>query len=218
MKVPPFTLIHNFSNDEDAPVSRASKPFDPESTAPVLYSSKPAFFSADLLDPESTVAPMTNPAGLNPNLLNTIRSSVNEAGGTPGTVERLMHELTRQGQVITVGIWDLDAWVGGLPRIIDALNASTPSVTFFEVQSPIPAGIVWQPERLGAWAQQALGRALNQIEQDDLTPAILDEAFLELADPVQKDVGVDYLIGLTPARIGGTYGKPGDRTNTPLAL
>lgn len=78
-----------------------------------------------------------------------VPSSVSEALKNQGanTVFSLMEnreevEATAaraKGSMKTVGIWDLGAWVGGLPDIVKSLNEAQSSLLFFEAQAALPA-------------------------------------------------------------------------------
>ena len=103
----------------------------------------------------------------------------------------------------TFGIWDLGAWVGGLPDVIQVMNQAQERVMFFEVQSAIPSSIVSNKRRVIEWAEQQLKRPQTAREKREQTDAVIDLDFFALAEPVRKDVGVHYLIGVTPDAIAG---------------
>lgn len=103
-----------------------------------------------------------------------------------------------------VGIWDLDAYVGGLPDIIEALNASQPAFTFFEVQATIPAGLVSAPARVVRWASENVD--LGASDKRDMGDNVIAEDFYRHADRVRTDLGLDHLIGLTPKMVAGDEG------------
>lgn len=66
---------------------------------------------------------------------------------------------TRPAQVPkTVGVWDLGAWVGGLPQIITLLNTAQNILLFFEAQAAIPSGITSGKQRVVQWSEAALER------------------------------------------------------------
>jgi hypothetical protein len=92
-----------------------------------------------------------------------------------------------------VGIWDLGAYVGRLPAIIEALNASQQDFVFYEAIAAVPAGTVSQPERVRAWARELTGSGrLPGVEQN-----VIAEDFFRRAGVVRRDLRLDYLAGIT---------------------
>ncbi|HME07240.1 MAG TPA: hypothetical protein VKG25_09325 [Bryobacteraceae bacterium] len=108
-----------------------------------------------------------------------------------------------KGSMKTVGIWDLGAWVGGLPDIVKAMNEAQSSLLFFEAQASLPAGITSSKRRVVEWSEATLHKKLTARQKRELTDAIIDVDFFEFAKPVRKDLGVDYLIGLSPDAVAG---------------
>ncbi|MBI1898509.1 MAG: hypothetical protein HYZ57_14740 [Acidobacteria bacterium] len=137
--------------------------------------------------------------------------SLGIAGGGAGPEEKLSEivgDLTRRAKVDTVGIWDLDAYVTGLHGVIDALNAAQPAITFFEVQAAIPAGMISRREAIIAWAEKQLGGKLTPRDRKDIgQKTIADDFFFERAETVRSDLGLDYLIGISPSIIAGKEGR-----------
>lgn len=136
------------------------------------------------------------------NLRAAILKTVGHQRSAPA-IKTLTHQLSRSKQVITVGVWDLGIWVGGLPAIVEHLNRASDGLTIFEVQAAIPIGLIWHKERIGSWAEKTLRRRLKRSEIRELADAVVDTEFLPVAETVRRNLGVDYLIALTPARIAG---------------
>lgn len=157
-------------------------------------------------------------AHISKNLRSTILSTLGDTEEQSGMLTLLTEDLSRSKDVITVGVWDLGVWVGGLLDIISAMNRATDGLTIFQVQAAIPAGIIWQKERVRAWAERKLKRKLNRTELRELTAAIVDDEFLPLVEKVRGNVGVDYLIALTPARIAGELDDEEGRPTVPSDL
>jgi len=105
----------------------------------------------------------------------------------------------------TAGIWDLGAWVGGLSEIIELMNRAQSGLLFFEVHAAVPASLVSTKQRVIAWGEGKLRRRLKPRERAELTDAIISEEFLKMAERVRRDLGVNYLIALTPADLADTY-------------
>ena len=130
-------------------------------------------------------------------------STSGRAPAAPKALSRVVREKERQPKAQTVGIWDLGAWIGGLPKIVEALNTAQSGIVIFEVQAAIPAGLVSHRQRIASWAEARLARPLGKRQRGELTDAIIDVEFFPLADGVRMDLGIDYLVGLTPSAIAG---------------
>jgi hypothetical protein len=124
-----------------------------------------------------------------------------ETGAAVAALARIVTELQRQPDVVRVGIWDLDTRVGGLPRIIEALNIAQPAFTFFEVQATIPAGLVSAPSRVVRWVARAA--TLSAKEREEVAENMIADDFYKHAETVRTDLGLDYLVGLTPQMVAG---------------
>src|SRR5205085_8182589 len=103
-----------------------------------------------------------------------------------------------------VGIWDLGAWLGaGLPRLIDGLNAAQQRVAFFEVKATVPPGLTRDPERVRAWFQKNVKRRLNADDRKEVDENIISNDFFKLADAVRRDLGIEWIVGVTPSMVAG---------------
>lgn len=141
--------------------------------------------------------------GTKKNLAATIKASIDSGVLTKESAQLVAKDLGRRKKVETVGIWDLGAWVGRLPRIIEAMNEAQPNLTIFDVQASAPAALTSRKQRVAGWAEQTLKRKLRKDEREWLTDAIIDMDFFPHADRVRKAVGLDYLVGLTAEPIAG---------------
>ena len=103
----------------------------------------------------------------------------------------------RARAVTTVGIWDVGANVGRLPKVIAALNRAQQEYEFYQVLSAVPAGLISQPERVRAWSE-ALGgtRRLPGLKRN-----VIAADFFRRAERVRKDLPIDYLAGITASLI-----------------
>jgi hypothetical protein len=115
----------------------------------------------------------------------------------------ILQDLQRSKTTVTVALWDIDARVGALPELISVLNQSQPVFTFFDLQAPIPSGLIIQAEHFGAWAQERLGRRVSKKEREEFQNNLMSNDFYKHASGVYKDLGVDYLVGLTQYMIAG---------------
>jgi hypothetical protein len=116
----------------------------------------------------------------------------------------------RLGARITVGIWSLDAWLGSLSGLIDALNGAQKLFVFYEVQASVPSGLISRSERKVLWLKDALGmnpddRAKQQIKEAERTIGdnVIANDFYGLADEVRTDLGLDYIVGITSSMVAG---------------
>lgn len=117
------------------------------------------------------------------------------------TLKRVAKEFDRQPTVITVGIWDLGSKVGYLSRLIDMLNAVQSALVIFQVEAAIPAGMMSQPEKVIEWAKTKTGKYPSAKDRKDIVVNMIAEDFYLRAEGVRKDLGLDYLVGLTPSMI-----------------
>jgi hypothetical protein len=102
---------------------------------------------------------------------------------------------------VRIGVLDVEAYIGQLPGIIDAFNRVQDRYLFSEVQAPLPVGLFSEKQKVIAWAK-TLGHEPRNIPEISLN-LIADDFFPNL-EAIRKKVGVDYLGGITPARLSGT--------------
>ena len=69
------------------------------------------------------------------------------------------------------------------------------------MQAAVQAGLVSKPERVVAWAEQELHRKLTSAQRADIVSNVIDEDFFDRARKVRPELGVDYLVGLTAAKV-----------------
>jgi hypothetical protein len=113
------------------------------------------------------------------------------------TLRPVLQDLQRGTTTVAVALWDLDARVGELPEIINLLNKSQPVFTFFDLQAPIPSGLVIQAEHFAAWARKRLAKRFSKKDQEDFQDNLMFDDFYKFARRVRKALGVDCLIGIT---------------------
>jgi hypothetical protein len=117
------------------------------------------------------------------------------------TLSTIAKELARHPAVVLIGLWDIGAKVGKLPKIIETLNDVQELFTFFEIQAALPVGIAARPERLVKWVQESRKRPPTKKEREEMGQSVMAEELYEPADTIRKSLGIDYLIGLTPYMI-----------------
>ncbi|MGB5081205.1 MAG: hypothetical protein WBO23_10735 [Burkholderiales bacterium] len=112
-------------------------------------------------------------------------------------------ELARLEKVRRVGVLDMGAWIGGLPTLIERLNAAQPLFTIFEVQAPIPGGLLKTPAGMAEWAVEHLGKQLSKRERDALERHVIANEFFAAAEDIRTHLGLDFIVGMTPAMVAG---------------
>lgn len=188
MKLSPFTLVHQRHSEE-------------------------GIKAADLL-PHGGRAERTRVRHLlndiKPSYMRTLLSSAvarksAETGGSEGSraLKRIATHLSERQDAVAVGVWDLDVRIGFLPNIIERLNGAQGVFTFFEVQAAVPAGLVSRPERIASWALEHTGRILSKKELGGIGAAVIDDDYFRHAQTVRRDLGIDYLVGITRALVAG---------------
>jgi hypothetical protein len=118
-------------------------------------------------------------------------------------LKTIIRELERQPKVITVGVWDLGAQIGRLQKVIEVLNAAQSAFAIFRVEAAIPAGLISRPERLVSWFREKRGRMPSGKARKEMQNSMIEDDFYDRAEIVRKDLGLDFLIGVTPTMIAG---------------
>jgi hypothetical protein len=166
-------------------------------------------------------------AALNPNLAHTlldsslaqVESGENWAAAAVERLRPVVEDLQRGTSTVTVAIWDLDARVGLLPTIIDTLNQSQDVFTFFDLQAPMPAGLVIRAEHFADWvkhrAKQRVRdftawlrdssekKRMSEKERQEFQDNLMSNDFYQYARIIHKQLGVDYLAGITQYKVAG---------------
>jgi len=146
---------------------------------------------------------------LKPNLLRSlVGAAFADVTGTAPTkqvLERLqsaVNELKADKQVISVGLWDLNALVSGLIPLVQRLNAAQKRFAFFNVIAAVPAGLVSDKARVAAWfKEQGPHMRLTPSEVVELEDNTIAADFYPQGDKVRKEMGLDYLTGITTSTI-----------------
>jgi hypothetical protein len=207
MSLPPFTLVYQ-SHDllpEESTANQAPL-LGKDAQVRAFLASQLEYIrraAPDLIDPIASL----HPALQRTLLAGTFAQAVAEAGADAiATLKPVIEDLRRRDDVTTVALWDIDARVGGLPRIIEALNRAQELFTFFELQAPLPAGIVSRPERIIAWVRKRLhqqDKRLSKKAREEITHNVIANDFFKHATAVYQRLGVKYLVGITQGMIAG---------------
>jgi hypothetical protein len=232
MKLPPFTLIYQSdpeSSEERLRRTPGTKRSGTNKRGAKAKTSTSKKKDAKLIGNAVSGATMSSPSderlsaigqtapdlarsleALPPRLSSTLLSSsfAQQALGTETdtaaeALRPILKDLQRSKTTVTVALWDIDARVGELPEIINLLNQSQPVFTFFDLQAPIPSGLIIQAEHFGVWAQKRLGRHVSKKDREEFQNNLMSNDFYKHASGVYQDLGVDYLVGLTQYMIAG---------------
>jgi hypothetical protein len=148
---------------------------------------------------------------VNPNLAETILSTwsrrMPDGQDTvilPRDLANLLKILLSRRYTVTVGIWDLGAFAAWLPSWLSVMNRAQATFTFFQVRAAVPVGLVSRPTRIAALARASLADDLPEEKLAEIQENVIAEDFFARAKDVQRDVGVDYLIGITPYLLAGS--------------
>jgi hypothetical protein len=117
----------------------------------------------------------------------------------------LSEALAARGATTTIGLWDLRSRIR-LSGLVDRLNAAQTGYTFFEVFAGVPAGLIRSKDGMLEWAEKAMKRRLRADEEGALLLNTVADEFFPRAEAVRGDLGVDYLLGLTPSMVAGQSG------------
>jgi hypothetical protein len=113
---------------------------------------------------------------------------------------------TRSAPRVVVGVWSLEAWLGGLGGLIDALNSTQSTFVFYEVNAAVPAGLISRPERVAVWYKEASGRKPGKRVRENLEDNLIANEFFSLAERIRGELTLDYIIGVTPSMVAGIAG------------
>lgn len=115
----------------------------------------------------------------------------------------VLRNLISYTKVFRVGVLDMGAWIGGFPKLLQRLNDAQSLFTIFEVQAPVPAGLLKTPIGMAQWASEQTVNSPNTCNHKDWKPHIIDDEFFVAGENIRNELGLDYLIGMTPAMVAG---------------
>src|SRR5262249_28386713 len=98
-------------------------------------------------------------------------------------------------KALRVGVLDLGAWVGELPSLIATLTTSQKLFTIFEVQAPVPAGLLKAPQILAQKIRE-YGGSLTPRQRKDLQRNVLADEFFKVGRDISESLGLDLVAGL----------------------
>jgi hypothetical protein len=120
----------------------------------------------------------------------------------PPSYKLTLNEVTKRARV--VGIWDFDSSVGALPEILQQMNQVQRIFVFVEVIASPPSGLAARPEAVISWLRSTAPKLrLTKADRREIKENVIANAFFRWAKKVQRDLGVDYLVGITSGMVAG---------------
>jgi hypothetical protein len=93
-----------------------------------------------------------------------------------------------------------------LQDLIVLLNKGQTICSLFEVQVPIPGGLIKTERGFYEWAQTKIGPQADPHEYGEVPRQMIADEFFKLGHTARQALGLDVLIGLTGAGIAGVDG------------
>ena len=97
---------------------------------------------------------------------------------------------------------DLGAWVGGLGILLKALNSVQSLFELFEVQAPVPGGLIKTSDGMLQWLAENGGYSASLVASD-VEPQMIADEFFRAAEDIRKALDLGRVVGLTGAMIAG---------------
>lgn len=118
-------------------------------------------------------------------------------------LDLVTRDLERQKRVETVGLWDLGSRAGRLPLLVGNLNGAQTAFTFMQVQATAPMGFVSAKEWVAGWFHRHHRRTLSPADRKLLQANVIADDLMPRINRVRRDIGLDYLIAVTPHMVAG---------------
>jgi hypothetical protein len=100
-----------------------------------------------------------------------------------------------------------------MPDMIAKLNAAQAAFALFQVEAAVPMGVVSAKEWVAEWFRRRHRRPLSPADRKVLERNVIADDFLPRVDRVRRDLGLDYLVALTPDMIAGWDPEDGPSWN-----
>jgi hypothetical protein len=107
-----------------------------------------------------------------------------------------------QSQGLRVGILDLGAWMGNLRPLLEELNRVQTLFELFEVQSPVPGGLIKSPDGMMQWAAEN-GVYTGSMDVSEFEPQMIADEFFLVAEDIRKALKLSRVVGVTAPLIAG---------------
>jgi hypothetical protein len=148
-----------------------------------------------------------------PNLRRALLSTsfADVVGTTPtkevlARLQTVVRDLTADKGVITFGLWDLNAMIGGLEHLLEKLNGTQKKIAFFRIVAAIPAGLISDRERIRSWLKEQK-QDLTRSDVSEIEENTIFEDFYPQAEKVRVEMGLDYLAGITQSKVAFHEGR-----------
>ena len=125
------------------------------------------------------------------------------AGPAKRKLQKAASQPTPSSAGLRIGVMDLGAYLGDLSSLLNALNHAQTLFQLFEVQAPIPGGLIKTPEGMTQWAAE------NGAYTEKLSPSTFDEPqmivneFSVATQDIRKAFKLARVVGVTAAMIAG---------------
>jgi hypothetical protein len=140
-------------------------------------------------------------------LARTWRSSYSSASASSKKIDdrlaTVVQDLSARPRVLRVGMLDLGAWMAKLQDLIVLLNKGQNMCSLFEVQVPVPGGLIKTERGFYEWAQTKIGPQADPREYGEVPRQMIADEFFKLGRTARQALGLDVLVGLTSAGIAG---------------
>jgi hypothetical protein len=134
---------------------------------------------------------------------------------SPYRIVQSWHDFTTRGQDAAdrvglagsrrrptrVALVDLGAWIGELDTLIERLNAAQTQYELFRVRQAVPLWLTSKVPKLEQWLEVELRRPLTEEERASLEPHLILDEYRPFGARIQKQYGIPYVFGLTPAPV-----------------
>ena len=207
MKLSPFTLIYQPEGESQERSKRRAKLAEPPPGEVLSTDQRLQELRTKVPDLAKALK------ALNPNLGRALIGSlyaqklVEPKGQVPTRLWRVITNLQQNENITTVAVWDLGSKISGLSDVIEALNGVQTAFTFFELRAPVPAGLVIHSDVFNQWARKRMGAQIRKSEQQSLKSNFMFSDFSKYAAVVREQIGVDYLVGITPHMVAWEDGE-----------
>ncbi len=107
-----------------------------------------------------------------------------------------------KSRTLRVGVLDLGAWLGDLRSLLEGLNRVQTLFEFFEVQAPVPGGLIKTSEGMLQWAAEN-GLYTGSMDASTFEPQMIADEFFLAAEDIRKALKLARVVGVTAAMIAG---------------
>jgi hypothetical protein len=140
-------------------------------------------------------------------LARTWRSSSSRASASSKAIDdrlaTVVQDLSARRRVLRGGMLDLSALMAKLQELIVVLNKGQTMCSLFEVQVPVPGGLIKTERGFYEWAQTKIGPQADPREYGEVPRQLIADEFFKLGRTARQALGLDAFVGLTGAGIAG---------------